>query len=255
MPTVRTPRPARSGRLLAGVSCAVLLTACGGGDTAEEAVTSSASSASKTTVSPAPESASGQGGGLARGLLPAEAFGENATVIALSREQLEQGAGLAADPESLDISPESCAAAVSSTQPQIDDYDDVAAQSATVGATTTVEVLLQGEATEGSVEQLAEAAASCPEAQISSPELGEATLQFEALDAPDLGDGVAVVRYTTTLTQGGQEVSVPALVGLVQDADRVVTLLTIATDGSSPDAAQFTSLLEQAFEVQAEAFG
>ena len=256
MPTARTPRPARTGRFLTGVSCAVLLTACGGGGGGEqEAAGSSTAPASTTTASPAPESASGQGGGLAEGLLPAEAFGEDATVIPLTQQQLEQSAGLAADPDSLDISPESCADAVSSTQPQIDDYEDVAAQSVTVGATTTVEVLLQGEATEGAVDQLAEAAAGCPEAQISSPELGEATLQFEALDAPDLGDGVAVVRYTTTLTQGGQEVSVPALVGLAQDGDRVITLLTIATDGSSADAAGFTALLEQAFEVQAEALG
>ena len=256
MPTAPTPRPASTGRFLAGVSCVVLLTACGGGDgDQEEAAGSSTAPASTTSASPAPESTSGEGSALSAGLLPAEAFGEDATVIELTRQQLEQSAGLAADPESLDISPESCADAVTSTQPRIDDYDDVAAQSVTVGATTTVEVLLQGEATEGAVAQLAEAAAGCPEAQISSPELGEATLQFEELDSPDLGDGAAVVRYTTTLTQGGQEVSVPALVGLAQDGDRVITLLTIATDGSSPDAAGFTALLEQAFEVQAEALG
>ena len=256
MPTVRPPRAARTGRLLARVSCAVLLTACAGGEgDQEEAAGSSTAPASTTTASPAPESTSEPESALTEGLLPAEAFGEDARVVELTQEQLEQSAALAADPESLQITPESCAAAVSSTQPQIEDYDDVAAQSATVGATTTVEVLLQGEATEGAVDQLADAAAGCHEAEIRSPELGEATLRFEALDAPDLGDGVAVVRYTTTLTQGGQEVSVPALVGLVQDGDRVITLLTIATDGSSPDAAGFTALLEQAFEVQAEALG
>jgi len=41
----------------------------------------------------------------------------------------------------------------------------------------------------------------------------------------------------------------------VEDGDRLITLLTIATDGSSPDAAEFTSLLQQAFEVQAEKLG
>ncbi len=35
----------------------------------------------------------------------------------------------------------------------------------------------------------------------------------------------------------------------------MITLLTIATDGSQPDAIAFASLLEQAFEVQAEALG
>jgi hypothetical protein len=234
----------------------VLLTACGGGDEADEAEEAAASSSPSAASSPsAPAEPTGSTSELAAGLLPADAFGPEATVVPLSREQLRQGAGLAADPESLEIAPETCAAAVSGTQPQIDDFDDVAAVSATVGATTTVEVLLSGTATTGAVAQLAEAAENCPEARISSPELGEATLTFENLEVPDLGDGVAAVRYTTTLTQGGQEVSVPALVGLVEDGDRVITLLTIATDGSSPDEAAFTSLMEQAFEVQAEELG
>ena len=252
MPSSRAVRRPGPALLVAGVSCAVALTACAGDEQAAEGAAESSSPAPASTSSAAPADETSD---LAAGLLPAEAFGEEATVVPLTREQLRQGAGLAADPESLDISPESCAAAVSGTQPQIDDYEDVAAVSATVGATTTVEVILAGKATTGSVGQLAEAAESCPEARISSPELGEATVTFETLDVPDLGDGVAAVRYTTTLTQGGQEVSVPALVGLVEDGDRVVTLLTIATDGSSPDAAAFTSLLEQAFEVQAEELG
>jgi hypothetical protein len=254
MPAARVLLRSRFPRLVGGIACAVLLTACGGGEEAAEEAAAPSSSASSPSSS-APAEAPAEDGALAAGLLPAEAFGEEATVVPLSQEQLRQGAGLAADPADLDISPESCAAAVSGTQPQIDDYEDVAAQSATIGATTTVEVLLQGKATSGSVAQLADAATNCPEARISSPELGEATLTFENLDVPALGDGVAAVRYTTTLTQGGQEVSVPALVGLVEDGDRVITLLTIATDGSDPDAAAFTSLLEQAFEVQAEELG
>jgi hypothetical protein len=231
---------------------AALLTACNGDEGSSAAPSSPAASSSPTESA---EAGAGAAGGLADGLLPAEAFGAGATVVPLSREQLEQGAGLAADPASLTITPEGCAAAVEGTQPQIEDYDEVAAESATVGGATTVEVLLQGEATAGSVQALAEAATNCPEAQISSPELGEARVTFEALDVPDLGDGAAAVRYTTTLAQGGQEVSIPTLVGLVQDGDRVITLLTIATDGSQPDAAAFASLLEQAFEVQAEALG
>lgn len=242
--------------LVGGITCVVLLTACGGGDEATaEATGSSSSSAPASTSSSAPAEPTDETSRLAAGLLPAEAFGEQARLIPLSREQLRQSAGLAADPESLEVSPESCTAVLASTQPPIDDYEDVAAQGATVGETTTVEVLLDGEVTTQAVETLARAVESCPEAQISSPELGEATLTFESLDAPAIGDAAAAVRYTTTLTQGGQEVSVPALVGLVQDGDRLITLLTIATDGSSPDAAAFTSLLEQAFEVQAEKLG
>jgi hypothetical protein len=237
------------------VSCVVLLTACGGDAPDGTDAAAGSSAASSTASSSAAAEPTAEISPLAEGLLPADAFGGKATVVPLSREQLRQSAGLAADPASLDVSPESCAGVLSSTQPPIDDYEDVAAQSATVGATTTVEVLLEGPATTDAVAALADAVETCPEAQISSPELGDATLTFEDLGAPALGDAVAAVRYTTTVTQGGQEVSVPALVGLVQDGDRVITLLTIATDGSSPDAAAFTSLLQQAFEVQAEKLG
>jgi hypothetical protein len=260
MPKDRAIARTRPAALVSGLCGIALLTACSGGDDATEnagassspsSASASASSASASS-SPAEES---EADGLAAGLLPGDAFGEQARVVTLSREQLRQSAGLAADPDSLDVSPESCAKVLSATQPPIDDYEDVAAQSATVGATTTVEVLLEGSETVDAVSTLAEAVEACPEAQISSPELGEATLTFESLDAPAVGDAVAAVRYTTTLTQGGQEVSVPALIGLVQDGERVITLLTIATDGSSPDATEFTSLLEQAFEVQAEELG
>jgi hypothetical protein len=247
---LRTPHSA----LAAGVCCVVLLTGCGGGSetTGESAASSSAPS---STSSSAPAEPTEEGSRLTAGLLPAEAFGEGATLVPLSRDQLRQSAGLAADPADLDVSPESCIEVLTSTQPPVDEYEDVAAQGATVGATTTVEVLLEGAVTSRAVASLAQAVESCPEAMVSSPELGEATLTFESLDAPAIGDAVAAVRYTTTLTPGGQEVSVPALVGLVQDGDRLITLLTIATDGSSPDVAAFTSLLEQAFEVQAEELG
>ena len=251
MPILRRPLPV----LTAGLACALLLGACSGGNGSTAGSSSSSPASSEASPSPSETTEAGAASPLQPGLLPAEAFGEGATVVPLSRDQLEQGAGLAADPESLTITPESCAAAVEGTQPRIDDYDEVAAVSATTGGTTTAEVLLQGEATAGAVDALAEAPTNCPEATLSSPELGEAKVTFEALEVPDLGDGAAAVRYTTTLTQGGQEVSIPTLVGVVQDGDRAITLLTIATDGSQPDAVAFASLLEQAFEVQAEALG
>ena len=255
MPTVRAALRPPLAAVAGGLSCVVLLSSCSGGDEATEDAAGSSSTAPAPTSSSATAEAEDDGGALGAGLLPDDAFGEQATVIPLSKEQLRRSAGLATEPESLEVSPESCREVLSSTQPPIDDYEDVAAQSATVGATTTVEVLLEGEVTARAVETLVEGVERCPEARVGSPELGEALLTFENLDAPAVGDAAAAVRYTTTLTQGGQEVSVPALVGLVQDGDRVVPLLTIATDGSSPDAAEFTSLLEQAFEVQAEELG
>jgi len=255
MPTDRAASRTRPAALVGGLCGIALLAACTGGDGASEEAGASSAAATSTSASSSAPAPDGDPGGLAAGLLPGDAFGENAKVVTLSREQLRQSAALTTDPDSLDVSPKACAEVLSATQPPIDDYEDVAAQSATVGATTSVEVLLQGSETREAVATLTDAVEACPKAQISSPELGEATLTFETLDAPAVGDAATAVRYTTTLTQGGQEVSVPALVGLVQDGERVITLLTIATDGSSPDAAAFTSLLEQAFEVQAEKLG
>ncbi|MGO8609989.1 hypothetical protein ACC848_44340, partial [Rhizobium johnstonii] len=77
------------------------------------------------------------------------------------------------------------------TQPDLKDFDDVAAVSATVGTTVTVEMLVRGGPIEGSVAQLADAPERCPEAQISSPDIGEATVLFEDVPVADLGDGAA----------------------------------------------------------------
>ncbi len=248
-------RSRRGGVATAAFSCLVVLTACGGGENEDSDAAPSASTGSSSPSSTAPAEPTDNGGGLAAGLLPDDAFGPDATVVEVSQQQLAAGAGLTADSEDVEISPESCAEAVEGTQPSIEDYDEAAGLNATTGAVTTVEVILRGEATEGSVEQLAASPETCPEATISSPQFGEATVSFEAVAAPDLGDGSAVIRYVTTLEQNGNQVSIPTLVGLVQDGDRAITLLTLAADGSEPDEAEFLALLERAYEVQAEALG
>jgi hypothetical protein len=253
----RRPRaPRRTGAVAAVAACAVVLTACSDSveGEAEPSESSSSSSSSSPSASPSATEETESGSELAAGLLTQEDFGPEATLIEVDREQLIAAAP-AAGQEDVDISPESCAAAVEGTQPQIEDYDDVAGISATTGAVTTVEVLLRGEATDGAVDQLARAVENCPEAQISSPAFGEASLTFETVEAPELGDSSAAVRYVTTVTQGGTEVSVPTLIGLVQDGDRVGMLLTLSADGSEVDEAEFTGLLEQAYDVQADALG
>jgi hypothetical protein len=241
--------------LLAGVSCVVLLAACGGDDGESSEAGDSSAEATTSSSAPAEPTDEGEGGDLAAGLLPDDAFGPEVTVVEVSREQLAQGAGLTADSENVEITPESCAGAVEGTQPDIEDFDDAAGLNATDGVTTIVEVLLEGEETEGAADQLAASPETCPEATISSPQFGEATVAFEAVATPDLGDGAAVVRYVTTLEQNGTEVSIPTLVGVVEDGDRAVTLLTLAADGSEPDEAEFLALLERAYEVQAEQLG
>jgi hypothetical protein len=232
------------------------VTACGGGGSGEEAASSSSSPASSSAAeeSEAPD--------LASGLLPAEAFGPDAAVVAVTQEQLAQGAGLAASgAEGLQITPEECATAVEGTQPDFDDFDDIAAQSATTGSATTVEVLVRGGPTKDTVGQLEEAAARCPQAQITSPAIGSATITFEPLEVGELGDGAALLRYTTAVAlPDGTQATVPALIGAVQDGDRVLILMNLETAAitggaaaAPADPAAFADLLAQAYEAQAAA--
>jgi hypothetical protein len=238
---------------LALAASVALLAACGGGDEPEQAAGSSSASSS-AEESRAPD--------LASGLLEAAAFGPDAAVVAISPEQLAQGAGLAAaGAEDLEITPEACAASVEGTQPDFADFDDIAAQSAATGTATTVEVLVRGGPTKDTVGQLAEAAERCPQAQIASPTIGQATVTFEALEVADLGDGAALLRYVTAVSlPDGTQATVPALIGAVQDGDRVVMLMNLETSavvggpaGTPTDPAAFADLLEQAYEAQAEA--
>jgi hypothetical protein len=247
-PALRRPalrRPA----LLVGAAAALLLTGCG--DSVEG--TASPDSSSSSSSSSAEEEPAAD---LASGLLPAEAFGPGASVTAVSPEQLAQGGALAGGlADDVRISPESCTGAVEGTQPPLDEFEDVAGVSATTAASVTVEVLVRGGPTEGAAAQLAEAAANCPEAQISSPQIGTATVTFAPLEVGDLGDGAAALQYTTTVTQpDGSVVTVPALVGTVEDDDRLVVLVSFAA-GGAPDTAAFVDLMAEAYQTQADALG
>ena len=234
--SARRPRAA-----LALAAAVALVTACGSDDDGQEAAGSSTSESSSAAEEPAAPD-------LASGLLAAEAFGPDAAVVAISPEQLAQGAGLAASGAAdLEITQEECAVAVEGTQPDFDDFDDIAAQSATTGSATTVEVLVRGGPTKDTVSQLEEAATRCT---------------FEPLEVADLGDGAALLRYTTAVAlPDGTQATVPALIGAVQDGDRVLILMNLDTGaiagggaaGAPADPAAFAVLLEQAYEAQAAA--
>ncbi|WP_167762187.1 hypothetical protein [Blastococcus sp. CT_GayMR20] len=254
---MRSPARGRTGVLTAVLSSAVLLTACGGGDDGDPAASSSSATVSSTAAEEdLPD--------LASGLLPADAFGADAAVVAISPQQLSQAAGLAAGADDLQITPKECSAAVAGTQPEFDDFDDVAAQAATIGSAATVEVLVRGGPIEDSVDQLAAAAERCPTAQITSPDIGQATVTFESLPVDDLGDGSAMLRYTTVVSApDGTQISVPALIGAVQDGDRLLILMNLdtgaaggagaATPAPPQDPVAFADLLALAYEAQAEA--
>ena len=241
------------GLLAAGVVSAGLLTACAGGGTADEAAGSSASTSTAKAAEP----------DLASGLLPAAAFGSAAAVVAMTPEQLQQGEGFAAaGKKGLTITPAGCAAAVVGTEPSFEKFDDVASESATIGSAVTVEVLVRGGATKDAVSQLAEAAARCPKATLTSPKIGSATIAFETLPLEKLGSGSALLRYTTDVTlPHGTHLTVPALIGMVQDGNRLLVLMNIDTGAAQPgaapvappDPAAFAKLLGEAYQVQANA--
>jgi hypothetical protein len=249
----------RAGAGVCAVACAVLLAGCGGGGSGDDAGASDRSS-SPAATSPAATSPAAE---LSSGLLRAESFGPEATVVAVSVDQLRAGAGLASMGQDLTITPEACAAAVRAIQPSVDEYDDVAGVSATSPTGVTVEVLLRGGPTEGVADLMAGAAARCPEAQVGSPRLGTATVTFEDLPVPELGAGAAGLRYTTSVTQpDGTATTTQILLGAVEDGDRLVVLTALpvragaaAGAAAGADPAAFAELLQQAYEVQAEALG
>jgi hypothetical protein len=244
-------------RLPACVAAAVLLAGCGSGDDAADAAPSPSPSSSPSAGEPsssAPTS-SAPGTDLAPGLLPAEAFGAGAQVTPLTEAQLAQGAALAGgSTEGLEVSPPECADVVQGTQPSFDEYEDVAAQVAVLGTTTTVQALVAGGPAADALSTFQPPRQGCTSVQLTSPEIGTATVDYAELDVPDLGDGSAGITVTTTVTgPDGQRLSVPALVGLVQDGERALVLLSTDTQGGTPDPAAFSDLLQEAFDAQAAA--
>jgi len=250
-------------RRLLGAAAAVplvALAACGGDDIPDSAATSSSSAetsedeTSGAEETPAPD--------LASGLLPADAFGPDATVVTVTAEQLRQSALLAqANADDVQVTPKDCSAAVAGAQPDFSDFDDVAAEAATIGTQSVVEVLVRGGPVEDVFEQLAGAAERCPAAQVTAPQIGQAQLSFENLPVADLGDGAALVRNTVALSlPDGTQATVPTLIAAALDGDRLLLLINVdagAATGGAPSAPlapeAFGALLERAFEVQAAA--
>jgi hypothetical protein len=250
--TLQEGRRARRTTLLAtGLLAGAVLTGCSSDADVREAAATGAPSPSAeaaAATSAAPD--------LAAGLLPAEAFGPGARVVPIGSEKLSQGAlagaGSLADVE---ITPDTCVAALEAlpmTEPPA--AEDVAAQLAVQGTAYTAELLAVAGPAAEVVDRVPELVGQCPQVQVTSPEHGTATVDLATFDVPDLGDGAVGVAVTVVATEpGGAEVTVPALVGLVRDGDRVVALATGDREGAEPDQAAFTDLLEQAFDTQAAA--
>ncbi|GHE08085.1 hypothetical protein [Klenkia taihuensis] len=207
---------------------------------------SSSSSAPSSSAEP-----TGGGDDLTAGLLPQDAFGAGAVVTPISQSDLEAGAAVGTDLDGATITPESCAQAVAESQPSVTDLTGVAAQAATSGTTVTAQLLTTG--TPGDpVAELAAAATACPQATITSPDIGTATITLAALQVPALGDGSAGLAYTTTVSApDGSQIAVPALYAVVADGDRLLSMISTSI-GGTVDQAAFTALVQQAFEYQAQ---
>jgi len=194
---------------------------------------------------------------LSAGLLPASAFPAGAQLTPITADQLtaqqEQLGGGLGGLQDVTVTPESCAPALAQVQPGLEDMDGLAAQTATVGNAATVEILAEGAALAGSLDQFADGVAACPEATITSPQIGTATVTFQPLEVPDLGDGSAAVTMTMSIPgPDGTPLTVPLLLGMALDGDRLVSLTTTDPTGAA-DPAAFGQLLQQAFEHQSDA--
>ncbi|WP_222266120.1 hypothetical protein [Modestobacter marinus] len=233
----------------AGLLGSLALAGCG----AEvEGVASPSSSASSPSSAASSSTGALDGAGdLSAGLLPAEAFGPGAQVAPVTADQLRQQQGRLGGLQDVTITPEACAPGVKSIQPGLDDIAGLGAQTATVGTSTTVEVLASGEGVGAGVDDLSSTAETCPQATITAPEIGTADMTFTALDVPALGDGSAGISMTLSITgPDGQPFTLPMLLGMVRDGDRLVSLTQVDAAGGA-DPAAFTALLQQAFEQQA----
>jgi hypothetical protein len=218
-----------------------------------------ASPSTSSSSSPGPAASASTGAlddveDLSAGLLPADAFGPGTQVTPMSADQVEQqqtqfgGLGL----RDVTITPESCAPGLKSIQPGLDAVEGLGALTATVGTTSTVEILASGAAIAAGVEDLGRAAESCPRATLTSPGMGTAEVSFATVDVPPLGDGSAGISMTLSVPgPDGQPIALPLLVGMARDGDRLVSLTQIDVTGAA-DPAAFAALLQHAFEQQAD---
>jgi hypothetical protein len=187
---------------------------------------------------------------LTAALLPAEAFGPGAQVTTVNVQQLATNPG-AISPEAA-IDPDTCTEGVGGTQPAFTPDDGtIVAQTALTETGATVEVLVDAEDIEGITPQLADLVAQCPQVTVEAPDGSTATIDFAALDVPDVGDSSEAVTADLTLTApDGTNLTLTSLLAVAVDGDRLLFLQQSAPTSTPPDAAAFTALFQDAFEVQ-----
>jgi hypothetical protein len=238
---------------LAGLGVVAVVSGCadsGGGEAAAPAASSAA--ATSESADPTASEPMSTNDELAAALLPAEAFGPDANVVTVDVRSLSTSAsgGL---PEGGSITPAECGQSVGATQLTPDDFGAIVAQSATSAAGVTVQVLAESEKIEGKASQFDELVAQCPQVTVNAPDGSTATVDFAALEVPDLGDSSDGIHLTIAV-QGpdGTNLTIPSLLAVATDGQRLLFLQQTGASSAPLDGAAFTALLEQAFEAQRE---
>jgi hypothetical protein len=230
---------------LAGLGLLSVVSACaerGAGEAAAPAPSEPAATSSAEGGSTEDE--------LAAVLLPAEAFGPDATVVTVDVRQLATS-GTGGLPPGGSIDPPECGQSVGATQLTPEDLGAVVAQSATGAGGVTVQVLAESDQVEAQAAPFDELLARCPRVTVSAPDGSTATVDFTALEVPELGDASGGVAFTTAV-QGsdGTALTVPSLLAVATDGPRLLYLQQTGANSTPLDQAAFTALFEEAFEAQ-----
>ena len=197
---------------------------------------------------------------LAAGLLPADAFGEGADVDVLPFDGVpyfghwDHWDHWGHDDES--VTPAECQTALDGAATQIGDVQDAAGQVARADGTRTFEVLAVPAEPVDAVAQFQAVVDACGAVSFSE-EHGDADhgdVQGSIAPLPDLPEGMAGVSVTFSGTYPDGSWAATALMGVAQDGDRVLLLSQMSHDEDTAlDPAAFTALLQQAYDVQADA--
>jgi hypothetical protein len=259
----RDVRRRRSAAVLgAGLVAGTVLVGCASDRTAT--APAAATGPVETSSAPATDTDSD----LAAGLLPAEAFGEGAEVDSLPLDHLT-------DLDHLDhwghhwwlgdkgdVTPPECLTALEQAASQFSGVTDAAGQVARTEEVRTVEVLAVPDAPGNVVEQFRAVVGACESVSFSEhhghPDM---TGQVSIDEVQGMPEGMAGVSVTFAGDYPGGSWSASALAGVAQDGDRVLALMQMShhhgdaesPDADPPDPAAFIALLEQAYDVQADA--
>ncbi|MGY1703742.1 hypothetical protein ACI79C_04145 [Geodermatophilus sp. SYSU D00697] len=242
--------------LLAGVGLLTATSACADRGSGEAAAPSSGASSAASPAAPSPaaeEAELSTEDELAAGLLPPEAFGPDAQVVTVDVRQLSTS-GSGGLPPGGTVTPPECGQSVGSTQLTPEDFGVVVAQTATTGTGVTAQVLAESEQVDGEEPQFDEVVARCPEVTVELPDGSRATITFTDFEVPDVGDTSDGVAFTTAV-QGadGTSVTVPTLIAVAAEGQRLLFLQQTGASSAPLDEAAFTALFEDAFEAQQQA--